>query len=550
MKASSRIWLATMAIAALVAQSAWAGAPGGPANLRVNRRAVPRDVQRRAAQLLEDVRGTEGAPGWETAQLGEEVYAFYRPDVRGVAYYEFAVAPAGFIVVATGAHDYPIPHWSFTGKSIASQLLQGAVAKGKTASRLYKLDALSYAAETADGGLASQLGNLPMRLEGLHASMIGKVRSADSDAAEAAGGEVEAARRGRLSRYSDLRTADLEIAPWASFSEMKANYSRSFGVLAESLRQEAAASWRSEKAEREHGRALRPGQDNVVALLGAHPTVSTYGAGAAKVSVAARERRGLPPVLVVRPAADSARATTFGVTVSYRGGSSENITFFVPDRNFAAASSWGPWTYYWAGSSGHQRDYYQFTVDGCASGCGATAWAMLFGWADHQANLGNSYWAARWGLYRSGGGYGADADAPASQDAGIRAITLEIRDYIGTFCASGQGATTPWDMSDADQYLSGRTGATLDTHYNSVGISESRLREYARNAIRDRGTPAIIGTGWLEHYPLAWGYGWQSQETWTGTEYNRWFYVNNGWSGTSGDGWVSASTWYAGEIYP
>jgi hypothetical protein len=35
---------------------------------------------------------------------------------------------------------------------------------------------------------------------------------------------------------------------------------------------------------------------------------------------------------------------------------------------------------------------------------------------------------------------------------------------------------------------------------------------------------------------------------WTETEYNRWFYVNQGWGGDSG--WVSASAWFAGERYP
>ena len=74
----------------------------------------------------------------------------------------------------------------------------------------------------------------------------------------------------------------------------------------------------------------------------------------------------------------------------------------------------------------------------------------------------------------------------------------------------------------------------------------------ARDSIIDYGTPAIIGTGWLNHYPLAYGYAWRSRQRcfigcWT--EYSRWFYVNQGWGG-SNDGWVSASTWFAGRIRP
>jgi hypothetical protein len=181
---------------------------------------------------------------------------------------------------------------------------------------------------------------------------------------------------------------------------------------------------------------------------------------------------------------------------------------------------------------------------------------MLFGWADKQAASGNAYWAPRFGLYRQNGGYGADAVAPATMDAGVSAMTWEIRNRIGTFCAFGSGATPPWSMGGASGYLAGRTGTRLDTHYDVFGIHEDRLREYARDSIRDRGTPAIIGTGWLTHYPLAYGYAWRSRETqacficpWTTTEYSRWFYVNQGWGG-SGNGWVSAGTWFAGEIYP
>jgi hypothetical protein len=89
--------------------------------------------------------------------------------------------------------------------------------------------------------------------------------------------------------------------------------------------------------------------------------------------------------------------------------------------------------------------------------------------------------------------------------------------------------------------------------YDPTGIPLTWLREDARNAIRDDDTPAIIGTGWLSHYPLAWGYAWQSRTVqvlfWETTEYNRDFYVNQGWGG-SGDGWVNASTWFSGELNP
>jgi hypothetical protein len=215
------------------------------------------------------------------------------------------------------------------------------------------------------------------------------------------------------------------------------------------------------------------------------------------------------------------------------------------------------WTYYWAtGGHGAQPNYYQFDHSGCAVGCGPVAWAMLFCWADRQAGTGNAYWAPRIGLYRQNGGTGADALAPLTQDAGVQNVIREINGYVGTFCISGSGATYPWRMSDASSYLSGRTGATLSTHYNVLGISEGRLRDYARDSIRNRATPAIIGTGWLSHYPMAYGYAWQTRTVrycfifcWNETVTDRCFYVNQGWGG-SGNAWVTADTWFAGELYP
>lgn len=62
--------------------------------------------------------------------------------------------------------------------------------------------------------------------------------------------------------------------------------------------------------------------------------------------------------------------------------------------------------------------------------------------------------------------------------------------------------------------------------------------------------------GWLSHYPMAFGYAYQERTVrycfiwcWTDTVYDRWFYVNQGWGGRGND-WVSASTWFAGEIFP
>ena len=213
------------------------------------------------------------------------------------------------------------------------------------------------------------------------------------------------------------------------------------------------------------------------------------------------------------------------------------------------------WTYYW--TSGSQPAYWQFDYNGCPVGCGPVAWGMLFGWADEQAAGGNPYWAPRWGIYRQNGGYGANAVAPVNLDPGVENMIREIHNDVGTFCIFGSGATFPWRMADAWHYLSGRTGTSLQAHWNSLGIAEDGLRDWAVGSIRDRGTPAVIGTGWLSHYPVAFGYAWQKRTIrhcfiwcWDEVVYDRWFYVNEGWGGGSSGDWVGASTWFAGSIFP
>ena len=67
----------------------------------------------------------------------------------------------------------------------------------------------------------------------------------------------------------------------------------------------------------------------------------------------------------------------------------------------------------------------------------------------------------------------------------------------------------------------------------------------------------VPGTGWLNHYPLAYGFAWRSRTTrscflwecWENTDYSRWFYVNQGWGGR-GNGWVDGSSWFCGRVFP
>jgi hypothetical protein len=568
---------------------------------------LPVDLRRRAVQFLEEMRAGPMAPGWDQAVLGQVVRPLYRPDLKDPAYYELivqqglgvqasltAVVPRrGFLILASGQHDSPIAHWNYTGTSPTQELeLQAARNQQPPIAKFYKLDTLAYAGEDAQGNRVAYLGDEMTKISGQDPAWLNQPLALSQqnwtpDRQTANDGNTSQIS-GTLTTTGPTQPPSLQLSGWSSWDELKSGYVQSYAVELESQRRLASADWQVENHARQIGDALRKGHTYTYALLSNDlPTLAFSGTGVPMVQTAVMTRTGLPALLQISVVnAIPLQNLPLNIDVHYTDGTTETMKFVVlqpvstyvylplalgraagqglqnTTQQIRVQGDWGPWTYYWAGTGADQRLYSQIAsgtapnTSGCWSGCGATAWAMLFGWADNQAAIGNAYWSPRFGLYRQNGGYGADAVAPPTMDAGVSAMTWEIRNRIGTFCAFGSGATPPWSMGGASGYLAGRTGTRLDTHYDVFGIHEDRLREYARNAIRDRGTPAIIGTGWLTHYPLAYGYAWRSRETqacvicpWTTTEYSRWFYVNQGWGG-SGNGWVSAGTWFAGEIYP
>lgn len=320
----------------------------------------------------------------------------------------------------------------------------------------------------------------------------------------------------------------------------------------------------------------------MLALLWTTPTVALSGDGVGYVQTELVTQDELPPVFQITVLdAVPGEDLPLNVAIDYQNGISETIKFVIVGRYtawipFVARSSggeatlktqsprgiqahWGPWVYHWAGTHDDQRLYNQFTgspnTSDCVSGCGATGWAMLFGWADQQAWLGRPDWAHRSGIYRSNGSLDGSpgANAPRTMNTGVTNMTWEIRNDIDTYCVGDSGLTWPRGMGDAYLYLAPRTGARSEAHYVGNGhtlIKRDWLRDRAIRSIRDRGTPVILGRSF--HYPLAYGYAYRHRYSWS----ERWiyrtqrrFYVNQGWGG-SDNGWLYASTWFSGEIYP
>src|SRR6478609_920888 len=148
--------------------------------MRVQFEEVPLDVRRRAARAVAALVGDRLSP----ARLDQaeprfgEAAPVYRPDVADIAYWEIEIAglptalPAregeagsderGFIIIATGGHDVPVPHFSLDLAPPSRQLDQLG-----TIDRVVKLDALCYAGLDDGGDLVGHIGTMPPKLIGL-----------------------------------------------------------------------------------------------------------------------------------------------------------------------------------------------------------------------------------------------------------------------------------------------------------------------------------------------------------------------------------------------
>lgn len=196
----------------------------------------------------------------------------------------------------------------------------------------------------------------------------------------------------------------------------------------------------------------------------------------------------------------------------------------------------------------------------CASGCGATVWAMVFGWGDHMAKLGDRRWSASGGLYRRNGAKtGPDDPAPewmwtdmpatlwsdrsdGHLHDGVGNMIEEIRSYLDDWgvagcTVTGSRFTAPHIMAQAYNYIKARSvPATLTAEYDGLGIMTNAGKQNALRPIRDHHQVVGIGIGHLSHYPVAFGWedarfaAWDpSRRAWAGRTRHARFVVHMGW---------------------
>ncbi|GEM_PF-899049 len=571
------------------------GVPGHPQNVATPLRVLPRlsgvpaQHLRRGLNFLSLLRGS--IPEWSAAFFEDVAFPYFRPDLPAPAYYEFAVrsatgAAAGSLIVSTGEHDYPLTHWKSEGDSLAAGLLAAA---GGRALTFYRLDALTYGAETPDG---QQL----VRAEGAEPPLFKFVglEGVDLNSLQGTfewtpGLDPASPGPGTLTQTGLTSTpAGLSLTEWGSWPELKAGFAANYAPLLEVRRQHARDDWEVVRNWEQWGIPLLPGESFTV--LAAGPvTCDLTGPGSA-LARAEAVGSGCRVTLLTPPPAimpfEAVLGTAVGQTerVRFLAATSIGRQVYLPliasgqGRPTSAASasaqpqspstpagttiySW----YFWQTDGGQaaQRLYRQIpaytwpNTNGCWSGCGATAWAMLFGWVDAQAAANHPTWRNKWGIYRQNGGVNTpDAVAPVVVDGGVNNMQMEIRSYIGGFCLFSAGPTWPWNMGGAYLYPQKRARSIVGVMGGHNWFNNEW--QHIADAIEFRKTPGIALMG--NHYPLAYSLGraWVRVCGWnlfTGTTCeNRWafpqFQVNPGWGPNSSylGIWVPASTSYWGTV--
>lgn len=311
--------------------------------MRVKIQEVPLSLRRRAANHLESIRGTPMAPGADAARLGDMACPVYRPDLQDIAYWEIEIkgikqtrarghegqsSGLGFVLVSTGAHDLPIPHWSVEAEP-PSYGLEGKVGKGKLA-RLVKIDTLAYAGEDQGGNYLGHLGQFPPRIEGRGISAQGAPTPGEVLAAPGAKSENDRAP-GELTIVRNERASHgVKLSPWKEWREAKAGFSDSFQPHIDALRRRAKPNWEVEQLVEKLGEGIHEGQRMTVALL--QPgTASVVGDGKKYVKLTTLERQ--PPAITLEGSTNGAKGEiSFQLAIKYADGSAETLEYFIVPR--------------------------------------------------------------------------------------------------------------------------------------------------------------------------------------------------------------------------
>jgi hypothetical protein len=302
---------------------------------------VPLAIRRRVAQKLESIRGTEMAPGANKAMLGQMVWPIYRPDVDGVAYYEFEVtnlkvtsardhleksSNVGFILASAGNHDIPIPHWSVTveppSKALETKAKNGGINK------ILKLDTLAYVAEDNKGYYLAHVGTMPQRISDMENIDLAKQVGISTTIASPAQTSKDDKKKVELVVKKDgVKVPKLKMIPWDSYEQLKKQFAKTYKGHLKLLAEEASAHWQIENLVEKFGEGIHEGKDIVVPFL-SKGKASVSGDGSKYIQLSTTKFNENAIKMLALPS-DVKQEINVDLNIAYENGDKEVLSFFI-----------------------------------------------------------------------------------------------------------------------------------------------------------------------------------------------------------------------------
>jgi hypothetical protein len=515
------------------------------------------DVPLTAAEIAKNLLTTSrDLEGWEDARVGPIAFPIYTLGVDGPAYIEFALlspqpeppdmpfgdstqkaqptsggeAPLvigdcglesrGHILVSLTEDDFPVVSFATDGLTRTECLRRKC---GTSAVRIVMYLGSALAAEDQNGNLLAWLGGPPIRFS--------------SDVLQYANEQYEQYVNPQGSQQAD--PPPVQFGPYASYEEFKKDYpeSKMYQEIRNRRREAAKPDW-----DAELGRL----PEEMVVPLGGEITVLENK----KVSSITFENPDLVGYKLLSQGVQM-QGLNPGVTlmhVVFADHTEADYVLAVTEKTLSAEEPtglrWTSWQYWYVPYTEFQRCYTQEEGASCWSGCGTTAWAMLYGYWDMCDCL-----AASFGVPDLiPGDLIAGCPTPNTNTAAVQDCIWYISPRVGTYCVGDQGATNPWDMDGGTEWADFR-GGVID-YYDRHTIpgfewTWTGPRDLAIDEIKNHNRPSMVGFGF--HYGLAYGYRYRElRGTLTGWVFarKRELKVNMGW-GCSKQWRDAGILWYA-----
>lgn len=520
-------------------------APAGLGELNIPLENVPVFARGHCEDLLASMRNLGGDNGWEEAKLGSIAFPIYdaaldplvpaylefkvcladprpTPGVPGMAGFEAGArqSPApiqrdidvGFITVSLTRDDLPVLDYAMSGITQTERLRWLA---RSSAVKVFRYGDSFLAAENEKGELVAYIGAPPTRFPDAILDLCDR--------------EFEGYQDTKGGRHP--ATPIFKGEPYKTYEEFKKDWvqSRRFQLAREKRREQAAILWNIYSGALERNAiVVALNQD---AHLFQDREVTRFVLGDPTLATVKILKIG---VLVT---GQSLGITTYNVTFSSGQSLSGYLavaekTGLLSEEQAGSLKSpgWSSWEESYAGNWDQQRRYTQEWGGSCYSGCGGTAWAMLYGWFDYTGAAANLI----------------DGTAPLYNNSAVSDCIWYVVDHLGTYCVGNQGATNPWDMYKGYNWANHRGhGYSVSYTWSIPCFYSSGARNKARDSIKSDGRPTIIGIGCTSpHYCVAYGYKYREYK-WLGVVWAREhkFKCNMGW-GWSSPVWKDGDVWY------